>query len=114
MWAGTGGGVTRLNAARLHQFHALQTGMPVLADDDVIMHGDAERLCDLDNRFRHLDVGLRRRRVAGGMVGQQTTLRAIALIPGDFYCRSRGEGTAIGIGKKGLFVMIPQHAARPR
>lgn len=71
MWAGTGGGVTRLNAARLHQFHALQAGMPVLADNDVIMHGDAERLGDVYDRFRHLDVGLRRCRVAGGMIVHQ-------------------------------------------
>ncbi len=66
--------MTYLNAARLHQFHALEAGMPVLADDDVVMHGDPERLGDVDDRFRHLDVGLRRRRIAGGMVVQESAM----------------------------------------
>ena len=42
--------------------------MPVLADNDVIVHGDAERGGDVDDRFRHLDIGLRRCRVAGGVI----------------------------------------------
>ena len=66
--------MTYLNAARLNQFHALEAGMPVLADDDVVMHGDPERLGDVDDRFRHLDVGLRRRRIAGGMVVQESAM----------------------------------------
>jgi Phage integrase family len=41
--------------------------MPILADDDVVVHGDAERAGDVDDRLRHLDVGLRRRRIAGGI-----------------------------------------------
>jgi len=41
-----------------------------LADDDVVVHRDAEPLCDIDDRLRHLDVGARRRRVAGGMIVQ--------------------------------------------
>src|SRR5258708_18734419 len=45
--------------------------MPVPADDDVVMHRDPERLCDLRDLPRHLDVGTRRRRVAGGMVVHQ-------------------------------------------
>ena len=61
---------TRAYCEPLHQPHPLQTRMPVLADDDVVMHGDAERGGDIDDRFRHLDVGLRRRRVAGGVVVQ--------------------------------------------
>jgi hypothetical protein len=48
--------------------------MPVLADDDVVMHGDAERGGDIDDRFRHLDIGLRWRRVAGGVVVQESTV----------------------------------------
>src|SRR5215475_5921645 len=50
------------------QLQPLQARVPVLADDDVVVHGDAERLRHLDDRLRHLDVGARRRRVAGGMV----------------------------------------------
>jgi hypothetical protein len=52
--------------------------MAVLADDDVIVHGDAQRPRDVDDGFRHLDVGLRRRRIAGGVVVQdalETTYR---------------------------------------
>lgn len=33
--------------------------MPVLADNDVVMHGDAGRGGDFDNRLGPLDVGLR-------------------------------------------------------
>lgn len=42
--------------------------MPVLADDDVVVDGDAERGGDLDDRLGHLDIGLRGRGIAGGMV----------------------------------------------
>jgi hypothetical protein len=33
--------------------------MTVLADDDVVVHGDAERLRHVDDRLRHWDVGAR-------------------------------------------------------
>jgi hypothetical protein len=42
--------------------------MPVTSDDDVIMHCNAERLGRFDNCTRHLNVGARRRRVAGRMI----------------------------------------------
>jgi hypothetical protein len=61
-----------------NQPQPLQTRMPVFADDDVIVHGDAERPGDVDDCPGHRDVGLRRRRVAGGMVVQdalETTYR---------------------------------------
>jgi len=45
--------------------------MAVLADDEMIVHGNAERARDLDDRPRHVDIGARRRRVAGGMVVHQ-------------------------------------------
>ncbi len=45
--------------------------MPVLADDDVIVHGDAERTGDVDDRACYLDIRLRWRRIAGGVVVQQ-------------------------------------------
>ena len=41
---------------------------PVPADDDVIVHRDPERLCDLRDLPRHIDVGARRSRIAGGML----------------------------------------------
>ena len=42
--------------------------MPVLADDDVVVHRDAERLGDIDDRLGHLDVGARGRRIARGVI----------------------------------------------
>lgn len=45
--------------------------MTVFADDDVVMHGDAERLCDRDDLLRHLHIGVRRRRVARRMIVQK-------------------------------------------
>ena len=55
-------------SAWLNQLQPLHARMPVLADDDVVVHGNAERRGDVDDRFRHLDIGLRGRRIAGGMV----------------------------------------------
>ena len=63
--------------------------MPILADDDVIVHGDAERPRDVDDRFRHLDVGLRRRRIAGGVVVHHTGALLNTLIQLDFLSRWR-------------------------
>ncbi len=45
--------------------------MPVPADDDMIVYRDPERLCDLRDLPRHLDVGARRCRIAGGMIVHQ-------------------------------------------
>ena len=45
--------------------------MPVLADDDVVVHRNPERGRDIDDRLRHLHVGLRWRRVATRMVVHQ-------------------------------------------
>jgi hypothetical protein len=53
--------------------------MPVLADDDVVVHGDAERGGDVDDRLGHLDVGLRRRRIAGGVIVHESIAWRIAL-----------------------------------
>ena len=56
--------------------------MPFLADDDVVVHGDAERLGDVGDRFRHLDVGLRRRGIARGVgVREATTSRVSIDLP---------------------------------
>ena len=41
--------------------------MPVLADDDVVVHGNAERCCDVDDGADNPYIGLRRHRVAGGV-----------------------------------------------
>jgi len=60
--------------------------MPVLADDDVVVHGDAERRGDVDDRLGHLDVGLRRRRIAGRVVVHEPAARSINLIKRPFCC----------------------------
>jgi hypothetical protein len=54
--------------------------MAVLADNDVIVHGDAERAGDVDDRLCHLDIRLRRRRIARGVIVRETTMRATTLI----------------------------------
>lgn len=48
----------------LDQQQALHRGIALLADNDVIVDGDAERLGAVDDLLGHLDVGARRRRVA--------------------------------------------------
>src|SRR5262245_63818572 len=61
----------RTKADVLDQLEPLQARVSILADDDVVVHGDAERFRHLDDRLGHLDVGARRRRVAGRMVMDQ-------------------------------------------
>ena len=56
----------------LDQPQPLETGVAFLADDDVVVHGNAQRLGHVDDRLRHLDVGARRRRVARRMIVQNT------------------------------------------
>ena len=58
--------------------------MAVAADDDVVVHGDAERPRDLDDLLRHLDVGPRWRRIARRVIVQQKTARLIVLMSFDF------------------------------
>ena len=45
--------------------------MAFFAANDVIVHGDAEIFRGFDDLFGHLDIGLRRRGVAGGVVVHQ-------------------------------------------
>ena len=49
----------------------LETRMPVLADNEMVVHRDTEGARDLHNRLRHLDVGARGGRIARGMVVQE-------------------------------------------
>ena len=81
---------------RLDQPQPLQARVPVLADDDVVVHGNAERARDIDDRFCHLDVGLRRRRVAGGMVVQEAIARLIELKTQQFLKSRMESGTWSG------------------
>jgi hypothetical protein len=73
--------------------------MPLLADDDVVMHRNAEGLGHLDNLSGHLDVGAGRRRVAGGMVVHQPTTASIILMLLQFFECPIALGPEIGGGK---------------
>jgi len=57
----------------LNQPKPLQARVPVLADNDVVAHRDAERPRDIDDGLGHLDIRLRGRRIAGGVVVHQHT-----------------------------------------
>jgi hypothetical protein len=45
--------------ANSNQLRPLQAGVAFLADDDVVVHGNAERICLRDDLRHHLDVGAR-------------------------------------------------------
>ena len=66
--------------------------MAVLADDEMVVHGNPERARDLDDRLGHLDVGARGRGIAGRMIVDETTARAIALVQVDFSSGMRRQG----------------------
>jgi glyceraldehyde-3-phosphate dehydrogenase/erythrose-4-phosphate dehydrogenase len=53
--------------------------MPVLAEDDMIVHRDSERRGDVDNGFRHLHIRLRRRRIISQTLPTTSTGSAKAL-----------------------------------
>src|SRR5258708_29265053 len=86
---------------RLNQPHPLQARMPVLADHDVVVHGNAERSGDIDDRLGHLDVRLRRRRVAGGMIvtcASRTKRKAARKRPLNSYSMISDHQAAIDTG----------------
>ena len=62
------------------ELQSSQTCVTVLADDDVVVDGNAERGGEVDDRFRHLDIGPQGRRVAGRAVVQQATMPTSRLI----------------------------------
>jgi hypothetical protein len=71
--------------------------VPVLADNEMVVHGDAERARDLDDRLRHLDVGARRGGIAGGMVVHRPpclskALRYFTFSPSGEWLGARIEG----------------------
>jgi hypothetical protein len=63
----------------LDELHSLQARVTVLADDDMVVHGNAERGRDLDDRLGHMDIGLRRGRIARGVVVQEAIAWSIGL-----------------------------------
>ena len=63
----------------LNQPQALHARMTVLADDDVVVHRYAERTGDIDDRLGHMDTGLRRRWIAGGVIVHQNMMIRIVI-----------------------------------
>jgi hypothetical protein len=88
--------------------------MPLLADDNVVVHGNAERLRHLDDLLGHLDVRAGRRRVAGGMVVHNKTIRTTLLIFFEFFDGVGGQGTSIrgGTPRLGGIIMLPHARSR--
>ena len=72
--------------------------MAAAADDQVVVHRDAERLGGIDDVARHRDVGFRWRRVAGRMVVQQAASVYIYLILFELIQKPIELGSAIGGG----------------
>jgi hypothetical protein len=68
----------------------------VLADDEVVVHGNAQRPRDLDDRPRHVDVGAGGGGIARGMVVHQATARTMALIWLVFGLAGRQRGRRWG------------------
>jgi hypothetical protein len=86
-----------------HQLQRLETRMPVLADDEMVVHGNPERTRDLDDRLGHLDVGARRRGIAGRMIVEDQSLPTSTLILFDFLRHNGSQGTCIG----GYWLSLP-------
>lgn len=74
--------------------------MPVLADDDVVVHGNPQRLGDVDDGLRHLDVGLRRRGIAAWVIVHHTTRQRSVLYRLRILAEKVREGTRIGDGTR--------------
>jgi len=51
----------------------------IRADDDMVMHGNAERGRDVDDCLRHQDVGLRRRGIAARVVAARPARTCIGV-----------------------------------
>lgn len=81
--------------------------MPILADDDVVVHFDAQRLGHLDDGARHLDVGVGGRRVATRVVVDQP-MKLKNLIYLNMLFRTEGEVVPVsGVCNSRKFVPIP-------
>ena len=73
--AGTTAGAADTTAEASNQPQPLEARVPVLADDQMVVHGNPERLCHLDDRLGHLVMCLRRCRIAGGVIVQNRPIR---------------------------------------
>jgi len=64
--------------------------MAILADDNMVVNGDAQRAGRVDDGLRHVDIGARGSGVAGGMIMDHPTLYAY---PIDFVYKYVWEFT---------------------
>lgn len=81
-----------------NQLQPFEARVPRLAHDDVIVHGDAERTRDVDDRSRHLDVGLRGRGIARRVVVQHAKSAIKLLAQRENWHWADKLVSAIGIG----------------
>lgn len=72
--------------------------MSVLADDDVVMHRDAERFCGVDDDLGHVDIGARWCWVATRMVVERPTKLNMVLNFQRFFDVLAEQVPVIGIG----------------
>jgi hypothetical protein len=77
--------------------------VPLPADDDVIVHRNAERVGHRDDLLRHLDVGVRGGRIAGRMIVHERVDFFSYPIDIAKVCENR-EST--GDVDRGLYVLI--------
>jgi hypothetical protein len=70
--------------------------MAIFADDDVIVHGDAERRGDVDDGLGHRDIRLRGCRIATRVVVHETIITGIRLRAFSFLQSDKRLGTSIG------------------
>ena len=80
--------------------------MPVLADDDVVMHRYAEWARDIDDGLGHVNIGLRWRRIAGRVVVQEATTLCIPLQHLKIFSKIEYLGAANGDGMSRPSVII--------
>jgi hypothetical protein len=91
-----------------HQLQRLRARVPILADDDVVVHGDPKRPGHVDDGLGHLDVrACEGRGIAGGLIVQETAARSSRLMLFDFYVSVGSVGSRSGGGKCFQFLIIP-------
>jgi hypothetical protein len=62
-----------------NQFESFETGVSLLANDEMVMRSDAQPACDIDDSLRHLDVRARGCGIASRDIVHQPEAPAIVL-----------------------------------
>ena len=98
----------------LNQLQPLQACMPVLADDDVIVHRYAQRARDVDDGFRHLDIRVRRRRIAGRVIVHQAAESSHCVETKEYIGSLSYMAAAVGSGFRCSRVILTLPHRHPR